>query len=39
MLHDSVPDDLVMALLIAGVSEMDEKSESIVWMLHGTDSI
>ena len=32
-------DDLVMALLIAGVLEMDGRSESIVHALHGTDSI
>ena len=32
-------DNIVMALLIAGVSEMDGKSESIVYTLHETDSI
>ena len=32
-------DDLVMALLIAGVPEMDGKSESIICTLNQTDSI
>ena len=32
-------DDLVMALLIVGVSGMDGRRESIVWVLHETASI